>query len=255
MIIGVVLKPKKQKYMSQEKRLLELVVHTPTLEELKKVVKVAKDVGYSVPDIDLDRIYQDDKENTCIFISKENWSIMSKSWYKSSDFKIISFKAFIDYYVIVPNIKIIKTDKDNWLEKNAVAIKSCADQITGASQAGEELAKQLINSISHFSKVQYENKIKDLEQKLANEIKERTQLQKDFDNIVNECERLENLPKVGDTCIFWEKNCKEVTVGVLKEIRTDKHFPYLSENKNDYTDCIKYSLENLESKIKELFNE
>lgn len=50
MIIGVVLKPKKEKDMSQEKRLLELVVHTTTLEELKKVVKVAKDVGYSVPE-------------------------------------------------------------------------------------------------------------------------------------------------------------------------------------------------------------
>lgn len=237
--------------MSQEKRLLELVVHTPTLEQLQEVVKISKDRGYAVPDINLEKIFRENKENTCIFISKEHWSIMSSSWYRKSGYNIILFFEFMDLHICKPvNDPGIEQQTD-WIKELEEKIKTCAEKGELGVLAGQRFAQMVTNSfnrIEHFSKVQYENRIKDLERKLESEINTRIQLEKDYNDIVNECERLENLPKAGDVCLFWDDYTGLYVLGLMESNGGVKGV-------GKYDHCIKATDENIKLKIKELRGE
>ena len=52
---------------------------------------------------------------------------------------------------------------------------------------------------------------------------------------------LEDIPKVGDLCIFWDGTINRAIISTLKELRWDEVYPYLAGNGIMYTNCIKYT--------------
>lgn len=271
------------------------VVHVPTRELAEEVLRVAKENGYNTAPLDKDIKGNHYKENLCLELKpmSEISLFADIEYFEDHEYSIISAQEFLNRYkpkfrpiamrcnkeqfeavkgklVGCCLVGVSNFTKNIYLVNNFLGAKLNISNVTYPSvndrQVFEEWNEktfleycgiQVKDEVSELEKLRKENEeLKKHYNNVEHELKQlNNELSKELGLVKQQLKAIEDQPKVGDVCLFWDDGDICFTTAKVVNLNKDRQYKYASSNGGVFENCIKATPENIQAKIKELQDE
>lgn len=239
------------------------VVHVPTIELAKEVLKVAKENGFKTPKYPVEYYFKVFGCKTCFRIEKNDFRAATKDFYENEGHKVITTEEFLNRYKPKFRPIAMKCSKEQFDAVKGKLVGAIIDDISSfesCSYLVNNYSNQtlVISNINGLTKSNYGRQV--LEEycektlleccgiDVKDEVNELDQLRKENEELKQQLKELQDQPKVGDVCLFWDNGVNEYTLGLLREHSDDSYW----SNNSYYHNCILYTDENLKKVIEQI---